>query len=46
MDERRVKTNALLMGGCDRRADPEALSLEYYWEQNNKDINLLEKVDN
>jgi hypothetical protein len=41
-DERNVKTNALIIGGCDRRADPDALSLESHWERNNREIMLLE----
>ena len=42
-EEQRVKQNAIYLGGCDRRRDPEAFSVEWHLFRNDAEIRALEK---
>lgn len=41
--ERQVKLNALSLGGCDHRADPNDFSTEFWLDRNDHELALIEK---
>lgn len=43
MAEMQVKLNALRLGGCDRRADPDEYSVEFWLERNERELALIQK---
>ena len=41
--EMQVKLNALRLGGCDHRTDPENYSMEFWLERNVRELAMIQK---